>query len=65
MENTIPENVQKAKEAIEAILVQHNVALVPVVIHQGDQTFSTIDIVSTVEQQVQQPVQPSIITPAV
>jgi len=55
--NTVPENIQKAKQAIEAILVEHKVALIPTVIHQGDQTFSTIDIVSVAEQS-------QIITPA-
>lgn len=63
MENSIPENIQKAKEAIEAVITEYKVALVPLIIHQGDQTFSSIDIVSTEEQQIQQPAQPQIITP--
>lgn len=61
MENTVPDNVQKAKDAIEAILIEHKVILVPLVVHQGDQTFSSIDIVSVAEQQA---TEPSIITPA-
>jgi glutamate 5-kinase len=61
MENNLPENVKKAKEAIEAILQEQKVALIPVIVHQGDRTFSSVDVVSIAEQQSN----PSpIITPA-
>lgn len=46
-ENTSTEknpNLESAKEEIEAILKKYNVALVPIVIHQGDRTLSRIDI---------------------
>jgi hypothetical protein len=55
MENTTPENVIKAKQAIEAILIEHKVVLVPVILHQGDQTFSSVDIISVAEQQAERP----------
>jgi DNA-binding protein YbaB len=34
----------KAKEEIEQVLSKYKVALIPVVIHQGDKTISRIDI---------------------
>lgn len=37
-------NLDTAKTEIEAILKKYNLALIPVVIHQGDKTFSRIDI---------------------
>lgn len=39
------DNVVAAKEEIQAVLTKFNVALIPTIIHQGDQTFSRIDIV--------------------
>lgn len=48
MENeqkTTPENVIKAKQAIEVILQEQKVNLVPIIIHRGEQTFATIDVV--------------------
>lgn len=45
MENQISEQIFKAKQAIEAVLAEHKVGLVPIVVHQGDKTFSSIDIV--------------------
>ena len=47
MENTESvknENLAKAKQEIEEILLKYKIVLVPVVIHQGDKTFSRIDI---------------------
>lgn len=41
------DNIKTVKEKIEAICKEYNVALMPVVVHQGDRTFSTIDIVPT------------------
>jgi hypothetical protein len=45
MSETNTTNVVSAKEEIQAVLTKYNVALIPTVIHQGDQTFSRIDIV--------------------
>jgi len=53
MENQISEDILKAKQAIEAVLAEHNVMLVPIVIHQGEKTFSSIDIVPVKQQQAQ------------
>lgn len=36
--------LETAKTEIEAILKKHNLVLVPIVVHQGDRTFSRIDI---------------------
>ena len=47
MENNIQNNIQQAKAEIETLLVKYNVALVPTVVHQGDRTFSRIDVVDT------------------
>lgn len=50
MENNNPEtaekneNLVKAKNEIEEIVAKYKIALIPVVIHQGDKTFSRIDI---------------------
>ena len=57
---TLPENVKKAKEAIEAILQEQKVVRVPVIIHQGDQTFSSVDVISVADQALQQrPITPA------
>jgi hypothetical protein len=45
MSETNTNNIVQAKEEIQTILTKYNVALIPTVIHQGDQTFSRIDIV--------------------
>jgi len=42
--NSENENLAKAKQEIEQILIKYNVILVPVVLHQGDKTLSRIDI---------------------
>jgi hypothetical protein len=44
------ENVAKAKAAIEEILKQHNVVLIPTVVHQGSRTFSHIEVVEVPAQ---------------
>jgi hypothetical protein len=41
-------NLTKAKEEIEKILKENNAILVPIVVHQGDRTFSRIDIAPAV-----------------
>jgi hypothetical protein len=40
-----PETAKQAKEEIEAICAKYSIALLPVVVHQGNRTFSSIDIV--------------------
>jgi|LakMenEpi03Aug12_release.lakeMendotaPanAssembly.Ray.scaffolds.fasta_scaffold4363002_2 hypothetical protein len=47
MDNKI---LKQVKDEVEAICKKHNVILVPVVVHQGDRTFSSIEIVSVPEQ---------------
>jgi hypothetical protein len=44
VEETLNPNLEAAKTEIEALLKKHNVILVPIVVHQGDRTFSRIDI---------------------
>jgi hypothetical protein len=47
MENTESDkndNMVKAKQEIEEILLKYKIVLVPVIIHQGDKTISRIDI---------------------
>jgi hypothetical protein len=39
------ETIQKAKEELEAVCKKYEISLVPVVVHQGDRTFSSIEIV--------------------
>lgn len=43
-EETSNPNLEAAKTEIEAVLKKYNVILVPIVVHQGDRTFSRIDI---------------------
>jgi len=38
------ETIQQAKNELEEICKKYNIALVPVVVHQGDRTFSSIEI---------------------
>ncbi len=45
LQNNSANQILAAKEQIQKILTEHNVALIPTIIHQGDQTFSRIDIV--------------------
>jgi hypothetical protein len=46
-----PETMKQAKEDIELICAKYQIALVPVVVHQGDRTFSSIEIVPIRKQQ--------------
>jgi len=39
------ETIKQAKEELEAVCRKHQVNLVPVIVHQGDRTFSSIEIV--------------------
>lgn len=38
------ESLKTAKEEIEAICKKYSITLIPTVIHQGDRTFSSIEI---------------------
>jgi hypothetical protein len=38
------EKLKSAKEELEATCKKYNIALVPVVVHQGDRTFSSVEI---------------------
>lgn len=38
------DQLKTAKEEIEAICKKYSIALVPIVVHQGDKTFSSIEI---------------------
>jgi hypothetical protein len=40
-----PDIAKQAKEEIEAICTKYGISLVPVVVHQGNRTFSSIEIV--------------------
>jgi hypothetical protein len=54
------ETLLQAKQELEAICTKYAVTLVPVTIHQGNQTFSSIDIVPlSVLAQAQQPAAPA------
>ena len=51
-ENNQTENeIKAAKEAIEAVLKEHGVTLLPVVVHQGNRSFSHIDVVKVPAEQ--------------
>jgi hypothetical protein len=45
MEQINPEVLRQAKEELEAICQKHDIVLMPIVIHQGDRTISSIEIV--------------------
>lgn len=42
--NLDQETLKSVKEEIEATCKKYNVILVPVIVHQGDRTFSSIEI---------------------
>ena len=42
------ENLKTAKEEIEAICKKYSITLVPIVVHQGDKTYSSIEIATVV-----------------
>jgi hypothetical protein len=48
-----PEILKQAKEEIEAICIKYQITLVPVVIHQGDRTVSSIEILPLRKQESQ------------
>jgi len=39
------ETAKQAKEELEAICTKYGIALIPVVVHQGNRTYSSIEIV--------------------
>jgi hypothetical protein len=47
------DTLKQAKDELQAICEKYNISLIPVVIHQGDRTFSSIEIVP--QAAVQQP----------
>jgi len=50
------ENIKQAKEELEAVCKKYDIVLMPVVVHQGDRTFSSIEIVPRQQpQEVQAP----------
>jgi glutamate 5-kinase len=54
--NQLENEIKAAKEAIEAVLKEHGVTLLPVVVHQGNRTFSHIDVVKVPAEQATAPV---------
>jgi hypothetical protein len=42
--NKRDEDIAKAKDEIEQILIKYKAVLIPVIVHQGDKTISRIDI---------------------
>lgn len=40
-----PETLKQAKQELEAVCTKYNIALIPVVVHQGNKTQSSIEIV--------------------
>lgn len=49
--NISPEQLKAAKEEIEALCKKYSISLVPVVVHQGDRTFSSIEIVPVLSKE--------------
>ena len=47
----LQDTYKQAKEEIETICNKYNIILLPVVVHQGDRTFSSIEIVSRQQPQ--------------
>ncbi len=40
-----PEVLRQAKQELEAVCQKHDIVLMPIVIHQGDRTISSIEII--------------------
>jgi hypothetical protein len=40
-----PEVLRQAKQELESICQKHDIVLMPIVIHQGDRTISSIEII--------------------
>lgn len=50
------EDLKQAKQELEAVCQKYDISLIPVVVHQGDRTFSSIEIVPRKALQTQQAV---------
>jgi len=50
------ETLKQAKDELETICKKYDITLMPVVVHQGDRTFSSIEIVPRQALQQQTPV---------
>ena len=61
MEQNQTENpLLQARQELEAVCTKYGVTLIPVTVHQGNQTFSSIDIVPLAAlAQAQQPAAPA------
>ena len=44
------ETLKQAKEELETICNKYNIILVPVIVHQGNKTFSSIEIMPRQEE---------------
>jgi hypothetical protein len=67
MENNQPqqpnidvEKLKSAKEDLEAVCKKYSVALVPVVVHQGDRTISSVEIVPVIDEAEQPSTEQSV-----
>ena len=49
------DTLKQAKEELETICSKYNIVLVPVVVHQGNRTFSSIEIMPKQDKQDEQP----------
>lgn len=47
--------LKQAKEELEAICQKYDIALIPVTVHRGNETFSSIDLVPKSAFRSQQP----------
>lgn len=45
------EVLKAAKEEIEAVCKKHSIVLIPVVVHQGDRTISSIEIAPVISKE--------------
>jgi hypothetical protein len=50
-----PEVLKQAKEELEAICKKYEIRLIPVIVHQGNRTVSSIEIVPLQALQQEQP----------
>lgn len=55
MEQDNSNTYKQAKEELEAICKKHDIVLLPVIVHQGDRTYSSIEIAPRSSFQPQQP----------
>lgn len=55
MEKVTEQNLDQVKKELEDICTKYGITLVPVVVHQGNRTFSSIEIVPVQAQEQQAP----------